>query len=105
MHVTVPCLCRHSGGSSSSAGSAGAGSSTQASVPELLAWINSHKVTLVRPRRSMPQPATDAVCLVGESSGRIKWIQPSGAAYLLRRAGIRKNCVIVILAGFCLVRL
>ncbi len=93
MHVTVPCLCRHSGGSSSSAGSAGAGSSTQASVPELLAWINSHKVTRVRPRRSMPQPASDAVCLVGESSGRIKWIQPSGAAHLLRRAGIRKpNC-------------
>lgn len=53
-------------------------------MPDLLAWVNSHKITRGRPRRSLPQVGTsDSVCLVGETSGRIKWIQPSGACTLL----------------------
>ncbi len=77
-------LHRESGSSSSSAGGSGAGASANvpavpASVPELLTWVNSHKVTRGRPRRPPPQAVSDSVCLVGETSGRIKWIQPSGA--------------------------
>ena len=53
-------------------------------MPDLLAWVNNHKMTRGRPRRCLPQVGTsDSVCLVGETSGRIKWIQPSGACPLL----------------------
>lgn len=83
---SCPCMVLHreSGSSSSSAGGSGAGASANvpavpASVPELLTWVNSHKVTRGRPRRPPPQAVSDSVCLVGETSGRIKWIQPSGA--------------------------
>ena len=81
-----PGCCRHSGSSAQSSGaSSGTGvASARASVPDLLAWVNSHKITRGRPRHSLPQAGTsDSVCLVGETSGRIKWIQPSGAFALL----------------------
>ncbi len=60
------------------------GLSTQASVGEMLAFIKRNKVTEGKPL-AVRNPAAAAalaahenVCLVGESSGRIKWIQPSG---------------------------
>ena len=55
------------------------------SVEDMLKHLKQHKLTEGRPLKPQPQrPATSAdnVCLVGENSGRIKWIQPSGKQWL-----------------------
>ena len=51
--------------------------SARVSVSDMLSAIQSK---LTRGRRLAPIAAVGGknVCLVGESSGRIKWIQPSG---------------------------
>ena len=54
-------------------------------VEDMLTYIRRSKLTEGRPIKpvlpSQHQPQrdpTDSVCLFGEDSGRIKWIQPSG---------------------------
>ena len=53
--------------------------STPVSVSDMLSTIQGR---LTRGLRLAPITKADGknVCLIGESSGRIKWIQPSGAA-------------------------
>ena len=46
-------------------------------VPEMLANIKTTMISKCRPVRTV-QPPAENMCLVGQSSGRIKWIQPSG---------------------------
>ena len=50
------------------------------SVEDMLRHLKQNKLTDSQPLRARPQLSTlsDNVCLVGENSGRIKWIQPSG---------------------------
>ena len=48
-------------------------------VPEMLASIKTTMLSKCRPVRKV-QPPSENMCLVGQSSGRIKWIQPSGRA-------------------------
>ena len=48
-------------------------------VPEMLASIKATTISKCRPVRKV-QPPSENMCLVGQSSGRIKWIQPSGRA-------------------------
>ncbi len=54
------------------------------SVEDMLRHLKQNKLTEGRPikthRSSTP---SDNVCLVGENSGRIKWIQPSGECHCL----------------------
>ena len=47
-------------------------------VTEMLANIKDTMISKCRPVRKV-QPPSDNMCLVGQSSGRIKWIQPSGS--------------------------
>ena len=51
------------------------------SVEDMLKHLKQNKLTEGRPLKPQPQrlsTSADNVCLVGEDSGRIKWIQPSG---------------------------
>ena len=50
------------------------------SVEDMLRHLKQNKLTDSQPLKARPQLSTlsDNVCLVGENSGRIKWIQPSG---------------------------
>jgi len=50
-------------------------------VPEMLANIKTTMISKCRPVRKV-QPPSENMCLVGQSSGRIQWIQPSGRALL-----------------------
>ena len=36
-------------------------------------------------------PSSDGLCLVGSTNGKIKWIQPSGAASIDQRQSLRKT--------------
>ena len=47
-------------------------------VTEMLANIKDTMISKCCPVRKV-QPPSDNMCLVGQSSGRIKWIQPSGS--------------------------
>ncbi len=48
------------------------------SIADMVADIKRGAITKCRPVRAAHPPAEN-VCLVGQQSGRIKWIQPSGA--------------------------
>ena len=51
------------------------------SVEDMLKHVKQNKLTEGRPLKPQPQrlsTSADSVCLVGENSDRIKWIQPSG---------------------------
>lgn len=50
------------------------------SVEDMLKHLKQNKLTEGKPLKPQPQrlATSDNVCLVGENSGRIKWIQPSG---------------------------
>lgn len=51
------------------------------SVEDMLKHVKQNKLTEGRPLQPQLQrlsTSADSVCLVGENSGRIKWIQPSG---------------------------
>lgn len=48
------------------------------SIRDMVADIKRGAITKCRPVRAAHPPAEN-VCLVGQQSGRIKWIQPSGA--------------------------
>lgn len=51
------------------------------SVEDMLKHVKQNKLTEGRPLKPQPQrlsTSADNVSLVGENSGRIKWIQPSG---------------------------
>ena len=51
------------------------------SVEDMLKHVKQNKLTEGRPLKPQPQrlsTSANNVCLVGENSGRIKWIQPSG---------------------------
>ncbi len=55
------------------------------SVEDMLMHLKQNKLTEGRPIKTQPQRTatpSDNVCLVGENSGRIKWIQPSGELQL-----------------------
>ncbi|KAK9823648.1 hypothetical protein WJX72_004420 [[Myrmecia] bisecta] len=58
-----------------SQGSSSAGDNPSASLSSMLKHIQLTKITENRPLRAA---ASENVCLVGEASGRIKWITPSG---------------------------
>ncbi len=56
------------------------------SVEDMLSHLKKNKLNEGRPiktHRSSTQ--SDNVCLVGENSGRIKWIQPSGECHCLSK--------------------
>ena len=51
------------------------------SVEDMLKHLKQNKLTEGKPLKPQPHrlsTSADNVCLVGENSGRIKWIQPSG---------------------------
>ena len=56
-------------------------------VEDMLTHIRTCKLTDSRPikpvkaHQQQPQHDSDSVCLIGEDSGRIKWIQPSGGLH------------------------
>ena len=52
-------------------------------MPEMLASIKTTMISKCRPVRKV-QPPSENMCLVGQSSGRIKWIQPSGEQLTLQ---------------------
>ena len=67
------------------------------SVEEMLKHLKQHKLTESRPIKTQPHRSStpaDNVCLVGENSGRIKWIQPSGKSPVVTRLlGMLYTCL------------
>ena len=61
------------------------------SVEDMLRHLKQNKLTEGRPIKPQAQRSStscDNVCLVGENSGRIKWIQPSGMQVLAYSFGL-----------------
>ena len=50
---------------------------TSLNIPDMLANIKRNAISKCRPVRQV-HPPMENICLVGQTSGRIKWIQPSG---------------------------
>ena len=57
-------------------------------IEDMVSHIRTNKLTDSRPIKAVKAPqqqphhdTTDSVCLFGEDSGRIKWIQPSGGSH------------------------
>ena len=79
-------------------------------VEDMLTHIRRSKLTEGRPLKPvLPFPhqphndPTDSVCLIGEDSGRIKWIQPSGES-LARKQDLTWGCMTAALfanVGYC----